>query len=225
MQQKWYNAFDEAIHVPFIVRGPGISPDATGVNVPTSHIDLIPTLLGLAGAQSADLLADVSAHHIEAHPLPGRDLAAVVLDPAAQSAADAPIYFMTEDRFSEGANLVNPATKVAFEPVKGPGSIESVIAHLPTGADGALELWKLNRYYGSPSDSDPDATVLEAYNLTTDPQERTNCATDTTAPIAQLVSALKAVRSAKRLTPRYANAATPDAAAALAAAAASPMVH
>ena len=30
LQQKWYNAFDEAIHVPLVVNGPGIAPVADG---------------------------------------------------------------------------------------------------------------------------------------------------------------------------------------------------
>jgi arylsulfatase A-like enzyme len=225
MQQKWYNAFDEAIHVPLIIRGPGVPHDAAGVHVPTSHVDLIPTLLGLTGASTTGLLSDVGRSHTEAHPLPGRDLSAVVVDPASQASVDAPIYFMTEDRISEGPNMFNPATKVAFEPVTGLANVEAVIVHLPTGPSGESELWKLNRYYGAPADADPDAAVLEVYNLTTDPQERTNRAGGATAPIDELLAALAEVRSAKRLKPSYANAATPDAAAALAAAAASPMVH
>lgn len=225
LQQKWYNAFDEAIHVPLIIRGPGIPHDSDGVHIPTSHVDLIPTLLGLAGAADSDLLPDVSAHHTEAHALPGRDLSALVMDASKQSSADAAIYFMTEDRISEGPHLYNPATKVTFEPVRGPGNVESVITHLATGDAGALELWKLNRYYGSPGDADPEATILEVYNLTADPQERSNRASDDDAPVLVLVDALDAVRAAKRLTPRFVNAAAPDAAAALAAAAASPMVH
>ena len=49
LQQKWCNAFDEATHVPMVVRGPGITPIAGGISTPTSHVDLIPTLMGLAG--------------------------------------------------------------------------------------------------------------------------------------------------------------------------------
>ena len=49
LMQKWYNAYDEAIRVPLLVRGPGIAATAEGVQTPTSHVDLLPTLLGLAG--------------------------------------------------------------------------------------------------------------------------------------------------------------------------------
>ena len=47
--QKWFNVFDEATRVPLLVSGPGVAPVDGGISVPTSHVDLIPTLLGLAG--------------------------------------------------------------------------------------------------------------------------------------------------------------------------------
>jgi arylsulfatase A-like enzyme len=53
LQQKWCNAFDEATHVPMIVRGPGIAPVVGGITTPTSHVDVILTLLGLAGIESS----------------------------------------------------------------------------------------------------------------------------------------------------------------------------
>ena len=49
LMQKWYNAYDEAIRVPLVVRGPGVVAAPEGVHTPTSHVDLLPTLLGLAG--------------------------------------------------------------------------------------------------------------------------------------------------------------------------------
>ena len=78
LQQKWCNAFDEAIHVPLIVHGPGIAPVAEGISTPTSHVDLIPTLLGLAGIDLERAAAGVAAHHAEARPLPGRDLSGLL---------------------------------------------------------------------------------------------------------------------------------------------------
>ena len=78
LQQKWYNAFDEAIRVPFVVKGPGVSPTADGITMPTSHVDLIPTLMGLAGIDVERAAAGVAAHHDEAQPLPGRDLSALI---------------------------------------------------------------------------------------------------------------------------------------------------
>ena len=45
---KW-NAYDNDLRVPLWIRGPGISPGATRTVLAT-HVDLAPTLLGLAGA-------------------------------------------------------------------------------------------------------------------------------------------------------------------------------
>ena len=78
MQQKWYNAFDEAIRVPLVVKGPGVAAAAGGVTIPTSHVDLLPTLLGLAGIDVERAAAGVAEHHAEAHPLPGRDLSGLL---------------------------------------------------------------------------------------------------------------------------------------------------
>ena len=49
LQQKWANAFDEATRVPMVIKGPGVASLPGGITAPTSHVDLIPTLLGLAG--------------------------------------------------------------------------------------------------------------------------------------------------------------------------------
>ena len=43
--------------------------------------------------------------------------------------------------------MTNLFTGEPFEPVGEPGKVESVITRLPTGDDGAAELWKLNHYY------------------------------------------------------------------------------
>ena len=49
-------AFEESTRVPFVARGPGIAPASS--DTPTSHVDLLPTLLGLAGAGTAELTED-----------------------------------------------------------------------------------------------------------------------------------------------------------------------
>ena len=43
-----------------------------GVDIPTSHVDLLPTLLGLAGIDVEQAAAGVAEHHDETQPLPGR---------------------------------------------------------------------------------------------------------------------------------------------------------
>ena len=49
MHEKWHVAYEEALHVPFIVSSPLLPGGARELDIPTNHADLIPTLLGLAG--------------------------------------------------------------------------------------------------------------------------------------------------------------------------------
>ena len=49
MHQKWHNAYEETIHIPFIVSSPLFKGGRREADIPTSHADLLPTLLGLAG--------------------------------------------------------------------------------------------------------------------------------------------------------------------------------
>ncbi|MFQ3246784.1 MAG: arylsulfatase A-like enzyme [Arenicella sp.] len=59
MMEKWHSAYEELLHVPMLVRFPvSMHQVPTGVKQVTdvtSHIDLFPTILGLAGADSKDL--------------------------------------------------------------------------------------------------------------------------------------------------------------------------
>ncbi|MHB1790337.1 MAG: sulfatase-like hydrolase/transferase [Acidimicrobiales bacterium] len=120
MQQKWYNAYDEAIRVPLLVKGPGVHPAEGGISVPTSHVDLIPTLMGLAGIDTEQAAAGVAEHHDDVRPLPGRDLSKVIRGSAESATVASPLYFMTEDDMSRGLNQNNVLTRTPFEPVTFP---------------------------------------------------------------------------------------------------------
>jgi arylsulfatase A-like enzyme len=218
MQQKWCNAFDEATRVPMLVRGPGVTSVAGGLSTPTSHVDLIPTLMGLAGIDVERAAAGVAAQHTEARPLPGRDLSGLITGNASVASVATPVYFMTEDDVSRGLNENNVLTGAAFEPVAHPSNIESVVATLPTGADGALELWKLNHYYerldewnadhgiaANPFAAPAAEPVFEMHNLTTDPEERRNRAGDAPAELSRMQSVLADQRDLKRLVPSLRN--------------------
>lgn len=218
LQQKWYNAFDEATRVPLLIKGPGVTSVTGGIDVPTSHVDLIPTLLGLAGIDVERATAGVSAHHTEVQPLPGLDLSPMIAGHTAPASAAAPIYFMTEDDISRGLNQNNPLSGGAFDPVDFPSHVESVITTLPTGADGGSELWKLNHYYErlddwndahglpkSPFAAPAAEPFFEMHNLTADPEERHNRATDTPGALRTMQTVLEAERDAKRLLPLHRN--------------------
>jgi arylsulfatase A-like enzyme len=218
MQQKWYNAFDEAIRVPLLVKGPGVAAQGGGVNIATSHVDLIPTLMGLAGIDVERATAGVSEHHDEAQPLPGRDLSKLITGSAPPETVASPIYFMTEDDMSRGLHQTNLLSGKPFDPVDNPCRVESVIATLPTGNDGAGELWKLNHYYERLDDwndahgiannpfAGPAAEPLfELHNLTVDPEERHNRVDQDRDALSRLQSNLDSEREAKRRVPIHRN--------------------
>ena len=79
------------------IKGPGVAPLPGGITTPTSHVDLIPTLLGLAGINGERAAAGVAQTHREARPLPGRDLSGLLGGSTRVDTLASPIYFMTED--------------------------------------------------------------------------------------------------------------------------------
>jgi hypothetical protein len=218
MQQKWYNAFDESIRVPLLLKGPGVAVLSEGVTTPTSHVDLIPTLMGLAGIDPERAMAGVSEHHDEAQPLPGRDLSGVITGTAKAESVTSPLYFMTEDDMSRGLSQTNLLSGKPFKPVDYPSHVESVIASLPTGQVGAEELWKLNHYYerldewnaahGIPKNpfvGPPADPLFELHNLSADPEERHNVVDNAKDALSRMQSGLDSQRDAKRLLPAHRN--------------------
>ena len=87
MHEKWHCAYDEALRIPFIVSSPLLPGGAREIDIPTNHADLIPTLLGLAGIDHDEALAELRTEHADARPLVGRDLADAIraAKPAAPS--------------------------------------------------------------------------------------------------------------------------------------------
>src|SRR5690606_31857976 len=76
MHQKWHQAYDEALRVPLIVSGAGV-PRGRSIQSVTSHVDLLPTMLGLAGFDAADLIDAAAVGHSDAVLPAGRDLSAL----------------------------------------------------------------------------------------------------------------------------------------------------
>ena len=151
MFQKWHNAYDEMVRVPFIVHNPVLFPRGESSDVLTSHADLIPTMLGLAGLDEITIARDLRPSHQQVRRLVGRDLSGVLLgEQQAESLRDEPVYFMTDDQIFRGAQAV-AFTGLAYPPVVQPASVETVVAYLPTGTGGARERWKFNRYWDNPA--------------------------------------------------------------------------
>ncbi|WP_437330109.1 sulfatase-like hydrolase/transferase [Sorangium sp. So ce381] len=209
MHQKWHNAYDESLRVPLLISGPGIPADAR-VDHPTSHVDLLPTLLGLAGIDAEAIRASLAKDHTEAQPLVGRDLSGALRGGALK---DDPIYFMTEDEVSEGLDQTTLIGRT-YEAVQEPAKVEAVVARLDAG-DGP-RLWKYGRSYTRSLIGDPtaessgrDRSEYELYDLDADPLETNNLAhrgNGTRASRAaeeRLEAVLSGQRAEKALHPKH----------------------
>jgi hypothetical protein len=125
---------------------------------------------------------------------------------------------MTEDDISRGLSTQNILTGEPYPPVDAPCYVESTIAVLPTGQNRTEELWKLNHYYerlddwndahGIPKNpfagpaADP---AFELHNLTADPEERHNRASDARDAFNEMQAILDTQRDAKRNLPIHRN--------------------
>lgn len=167
--QKWYTAYQEAIHVPLIIRLPAFKsgrcekkerfPRAgTKVKDLTSHLDLLPTLLGLGEVNVKKVQKELSETHNEVHPLVGRDLTPLLFG---KKLPDEPVLFMTWDNVLLGPNMTTLLGK-PYTQVLQPTGIETVITHLPveekqdkchehkSPRSSKRKLWKYSRYYDNP---------------------------------------------------------------------------
>ena len=144
MHQKWYGAYEEATHVPFIVAGPRVASPGRTVDTLTSHADLIPTLLGLAGIDAEQARQTLSASHTEAQSLVGQDLSGIILGTTDPAALAAPIYYMTDDDPARGDNETNPIGLSASTVVQ-PNKLDTVM----TIIDG--QVWKYTEYRDDPA--------------------------------------------------------------------------
>jgi arylsulfatase A-like enzyme len=196
--EKWHNAYEESLRVPFIVSSPLLPGAARELDIPTNHADLIPTLLGLTGIDKDAALARLRADHTDAHPLAGRDLSEAVRAAEPQARSE-PVLFTTDDEISEGsAKGASPVAGIAhrlhkFATVEQPNHIETVVAEVDV--NGEQHLVKFSRYHDNqqfwtvPGERDerlrgrktltvtePEADEFELYDLTLDPLEERNLA-------------------------------------------------
>ncbi len=165
MFQKWHQAYEESSHVPFIVHSPALFSGRRTVDALTSHADLLPTMLGLAGLTPARLRVQLAKSHTEVHRLVGRDLSGVITGEAGPGEVTGPVYFMTDDEVSRGSEQTT-LTGQMYRSIVQPNHVETVVASLDTGQDGAPEKWKYSRYSDNPQFwSDPDDLALTDSHL------------------------------------------------------------
>ncbi len=167
LHQKWFTLYDEATRVPFQIVKTGNQPTSSKIisNIPTSHIDLIPTALGLAGLSQEDLSEKLSPSFTEMHPLPGRDLSPLLENHNENLFSKRGVYMMTRDNMLEGDTLASAIARhlgQANNPpkpmrIRVPSYVASNFEGLVVKVDetdaegGGGNLWKLVKAFDDPS--------------------------------------------------------------------------
>ena len=187
LQQKWFTLYDEATRVPLAIARTGRrATEARAVAAPTSHVDLLPTLLAAAGIDPSTVAARLAERFTEVHRLPGRSLLPVV-DGAAPD-ADRAVYLQTRDNIFEGdvlssvaASIVRlghrppPALRVAVPADVGSG-LEGIVVRVPeaVAAGGGDHHWKIVRTFDDPATwTEPNARQLNTAGFLGETQRTT----------------------------------------------------
>lgn len=178
-------AYEESIHIPFIVVHPDINGGQTCPAL-SSHIDVAPTLLSLAGVNAT------RRSEFAGRDLPGKDLAPVLSKGAGAGITEARtgVLFAYSALCTVDSTLIQVAgeaiaankspkeelEKAGYKPdLKKRGSLRTVF-------DGR---YKFSRYF-APIDRNRPTTIdelykandVELFDLQTDPDETTNLASD-----------------------------------------------
>ncbi|UXA16674.1 sulfatase-like hydrolase/transferase [Mycobacterium sp. SMC-4] len=164
LHQKWFNLYDEATRVPFVIARIGNHPTtARTVSAPTSHVDLLPTLLAAARVDVSSVAGQLAERFTEVHPLVGHNLMPVV--DGAPADDDRPVYLMTRDNVLEGdtgASAVARAMRLTARvpralririPANTGANFEGLVNRVDDGCaeGGRGHLWKLVRSFDDPS--------------------------------------------------------------------------
>jgi len=197
--EKWHGAYQEVVHVPFLISCPKTQAsriDTRVVAAQTSHIDVLPTLLKLAHASDAHIeraRRELSKTHAAA-PLPGANLKPLLHNPGA--AVIGPdgrerkgVLFVTDDLITEPLPRDDDPHNIqsweqyavyaaTVDLLRQGGSSASSLApgavaqpaHVRALRSGP---WKLVRYC-DPWSERPAPDQWELYNLDLDPIENIN---------------------------------------------------
>ncbi len=209
LHQKWYSAYEEILHVPFVINNKKLFPNPKQLDALTSHLDLLPTMLGLAQANVPEIQERLKLQFTEVHPFVGRDLSSYLLGESAPP--EDSVFFMTDDDVMLGQHQISALGR-PYPSVVQPNHIETIITWLESeDAVGTKRrrLWKYSRYFdpNATSSGTPAPEEFELYNLSEDPLEIRNLAYSTFATPesreiqAQMICLLDLQRQTKRLTP------------------------
>ncbi|NPV20956.1 sulfatase-like hydrolase/transferase [Bradyrhizobium aeschynomenes] len=199
MMEKWHAAYQEALHVPVVVQFPPGRHDKPlrASDALTSHIDMLPTVLGLAGVKAKER-EDIARKLSESRPVPA--LRGVDLSPLLRGETDTVVepdgkprqgvLFITDDEITEPLppenNAHNRQSLAEF------ALYDKVVAAVREGHHGKGPVrtitpgpvrqpnhvrcvrtreYKLSRYFDP---SGKAAQQWEMYDLTRDPNEVEN---------------------------------------------------
>jgi putative intracellular protease/amidase len=157
--------YDEATRIPFFIArvGGGATTLARTVATPTSHVDIVPTLLAAAGIDEEATAAELRRTFSEVHPLPGRNLMPVV--DGSEPDVGRAVYLLTRDNILEGdhgASAVwrrlgrkgTPPPPLQIQvPAHTASNFEGIVAHVDDAdaTGGGSHLWKLVRTFDDPA--------------------------------------------------------------------------
>ncbi len=228
LHQKWFNLYDEATRIPFqvarVVSGEVVTTSRHIDDAPSSHVDLVPTLLAAAGIDEAGAAVELQRSFSEVHPLPGRSLLPVV--DGAPGDRGRVVYLLTRDNICEGdsgASGVARAMGIADDPppeltIRVPADVGANFEGIVARAGASGHLHKLVRTFDDPATwTEPDVRHLaavdddgnehyrstplpdqwELYDLDADPIEERNLADEPSARAVfeELTALLEATRS------------------------------
>lgn len=190
MIQKSHNAYEEIVRVPMVISSPLVNKkeEMREVLQPTSSIDVLPTLLSLAGFNERELRRRVEAIHGKeaVKPLVGADLSSHIKGKSAGPIVGPDgkprpgVFYMSNDMVTE--NGTHGTMDVAYYDFFLPSVEDAKKNGYPFLESGSVTQpnnvralctgdWKIVQYK-DPTRAQPDE--WELYCLTTDPIELTN---------------------------------------------------
>lgn len=209
MMEKWHTAYAEALHVPVVVRDPRLAGSGhrsktehhtvlRQIDAVTSHIDILPTVLGLAGVDQAERAAIHRrlAERRPVPPLPGIDLTPLINSEwsddtvfEADGSEREGVLFITDDEITAPLSATpDPHQRQANEHFeiysqtvdavragtdgKGPVTMMPGAVRQPNHIRCARTArYKLTRYFDPAGKADQE---WELYDLHSDPNEAAN---------------------------------------------------
>lgn len=186
--QKWFNMYEESIHVPLIFYSPTLLPQGVHIDMITSHLDVLPTLCGLADINANKITTALQKSYTNSQALVGRDLSTLVENPskAEIDRLKAPILFLTYDQIFTGSTTIS-GVGLTYASVDQPAFIDAIITEYGGNITAVRgDKFKLAQYYNNTSFATPLTCTCstpistsplieyEMYNVTVDPYEQDN---------------------------------------------------